>query len=346
MNISPRLPNMSVNNHNDDAVSPAQQQHDVPILNQPVNSKCSFQDLVSLTHLYALPSESVEARSNTVCTGFKTLNLYFYPIQSRTNSLDKFQECVMCDLIDLHHKIDSSHVSDNLNKRKRIALKELENNKDIVVRLADKRGNIVVLDAGLYCMLNTAMLSDTSTYWLLDVYPINLFQSTLTRIIDGGVSLGIIDDKQADYLVPTSPQIAVFHSFPKIHKGWFPPPLRPIVAGIGSLNEHLCAWLDRYLQLLIPLLPGYLRDTKQVLNALDQQVWQTSARWITAYVTSLYTAIPHSGALQALHWFLYVYSNYDIELQSYLLQVTEYLLAQFFFLFTIEKINIYKHREL
>lgn len=121
-------------------------------------------------------------------------------------------------------------------------------------------------------------------------------------IIKRGVSMGIMTDKQAEYLVPQHPQTAVFHSFPKIHKGGFPPSIHPIVAGINSLNERLCEWLDSYLQ---PLIPGFLRDTKQVLNTLEKLNWPDNAIWITADVISLYSVIPHSEAILALEWFLF-----------------------------------------
>lgn len=95
------------------------------------------------------------------------------------------------------------------------------------------------------------------------------------------------------------------------------------MAGIGSLNEHLCSWLDSYLQPLIPCLPGFLRDSKQVLVALDSQTWESGSRWITADVIALYT----------VDWFLETYSNYGYELKNYLIAVTEYLLKHIFLVF-------------
>lgn len=132
---------------------------------------------------------------------------------------------------------------------------------------------------------------------------------------------GVIDH----VIAPQHPQTAVFHSFPKIHKGGFPPSIRPIVAGINSLSERLWEWLDSYLQPLIPLLPGFLRDTKQVLNTLEKFNWPDNAIWITADVMSLYSVISHCEAILALEWFLFTYSEYDVELRPYLCLVAEYL---------------------
>lgn len=196
----------------------------------------------------------------------------------------------------------------------------------MVVRQADKGGNIVILDIGLYAKLNLDLLSDRDTYMPLDHDPTILFSAQLKNIINRGFSTGILDKKQSEYIYVSNPIMAVFHSFPKIHKGGFPPPHRPIVAGIGSLNKHLCAWL-------VPLLSGYLRDTNQVLEALDGRTLDEGSVWITADVTSLYTAIPHNKAIIALEWYLVTYSNYNVELREFIIMATEYLLSHNFFMF-------------
>lgn len=163
--------------------------------------------------------------------------------------------------------------------------------------------------------------------------PTAVFTITLGRLIQRGITMGIINDKLGDFLCISHPIMAVFHSLPKVHKGGFPPQMRPIVAGIGSLNERLCAWLDSHLQSLIPALPGYLRNSKQVLKSLEGREWKDGMMWITADVSALYSMIPHHLAIQALGWFLDKYSHYDIELKAYLLEVTEYLLTHNFFMF-------------
>lgn len=76
--------------------------------------------------------------------------------------------------------------------------------------------------------------------------------------------VGVLNQRQADFLLVQNPTMAIFHSFLKVHNGLPPPPpFRPIIAGIVSLNENLCAWLDSYLQPLIPAIPGFLKDTFQ-----------------------------------------------------------------------------------
>lgn len=127
--------------------------------------------------------------------------------------------------------------------------------------------------------------------------------------------------------------MAIFHSLPKIHKPGFPPPFRPIVAGIGSLNEGLCAGVDNLLQPLIPKIPGYLRDSRDVLKSFENFTWEDGLIWVTADVTSFYTVIPHELALLALDWFLGVYSRYSVNLREFLLDSVSFLLKHNFFSF-------------
>lgn len=123
--------------------------------------------------------------------------------------------------------------------------------KDIVVRSADKGGAVIVLDSGLYDSLNKYMLADIDTYRPLSHNPTSIFQTAFTKLLEEGVSLGAISTSDMKKLTVNHPIVPIFHSFPKIHKGVFPPLLRPIVAGIGSIGERLSAWVDSYLQALL-----------------------------------------------------------------------------------------------
>lgn len=60
-----------------------------------------------------------------------------------------------------------------------------------------------------------------------------------------------------------------------------------IVAGINSLNENLCSWLDGHLQPFMSHIPGLLKDTQQVLVALSDHKWHEGSVWIREDVVSL-----------------------------------------------------------
>lgn len=60
------------------------------------------------------------------------------------------------------------------------------------------------------------ILQDKDTFLLLTTDPTVEFQASLKKLLDEGVYMGV--------------------SLPKTHKDTFPPPLRPIVAVVGSMN--------------------------------------------------------------------------------------------------------------
>lgn len=83
--------------------------------------------------------------------------------------------------------------------------------------------------------------------------------------------MGVLSKMESEKLYAAHPVVPVFHSFPKLHKFIFPPPMRPIVAGIGSMGERLGAWVDSFLQPLVDIMPSYIRDSKHVVMLLDGQ---------------------------------------------------------------------------
>lgn len=110
-----------------------------------------------------------------------------------------------------------------------------------------------MLDVEVYRAQN-----DTNTYLKLSANPTPTFQIELSKLLLEGVHLGVLTPRQMEFIMAEHPVTAVFHSLSKIHEP--PPPFRPIVAGIGSLNEKLCGWVDSFIQPLIPQMPGYSRS--------------------------------------------------------------------------------------
>lgn len=125
-----------------------------------------------------------------------------------------------------------------------------------------------MLNGGLYRKLNLDILKDVDTHMELPCDPTETFQKQLRPLLTMGVHLGAITDKPANKLYVDNPVFPILHSFPKIHKEVFPPPVPPIMAGIGSLGEKLGNWIDNYLQPMVASLPGLIKDTKHLVTGI------------------------------------------------------------------------------
>lgn len=128
---------------------------------------------------------------------------------------------------------------------------------------------MVILDASTYRKGALHQLSDQTTYHKLKGDPTDYFTKELLSLLDRVVSIGIFNPKEKEMRIPAFPIMPIFHHLPKLHKQLTPLTGRPIAAGIDSLNERLGKWVDQQLQPLVNSLPGFLRDTKQLLSTLD-----------------------------------------------------------------------------
>lgn len=101
------------------------------------------------------------------------------------------------------------------------------------------------------------------------------YKKLLFLLLQEGLSLGIITQKEFDYMYVKHQIVPIFHGLPKIHKNKVPPPLRAIIAEISSLCENLSRWVDTHSQPLVLERPSDLKDSKQV-----HFLWQGMARFI------------------------------------------------------------------
>ena len=94
-----------------------------------------------------------------------------------------------------------------------------------------------------------------------------------------------------------------FYATPKVHKS--PWKTRPIVSCVNSTLGYLSKWIDRQLQKVIHLCPGYLKDSTVLLHKLQQMETLTPTTvMVVADAVSMYTNIDTAHALQTLHQWL------------------------------------------
>ena len=127
-------------------------------------------------------------------------------------------------------------------------------------------------------------------------------------------------------LVPPSPKPGVFYMLPKIHKlrekipngvsDWvnhaiehhMKVPGRPIISCINTLTEHLSAYIDSFLQPLLPKVNSYIKDTTQFLQRVQNiGPLPSNCLLVTLDVTALYTNIPHKDGIEACKVFSFTH---------------------------------------
>eukprot|EP00079_Xenopus_tropicalis_P032370 XP_017946141.1 PREDICTED: uncharacterized protein LOC108645441 [Xenopus tropicalis] len=258
----------------------------------------------------------------------------FYPTHLRDNIVNMFQKNVETELSLLHETTSDLPSRNNLTMKEKRALNTLKNDHNIVIRKADKGGQIVILNKSDYVFEAHRQLSDRETYLPLEKSPLNIYASELDALLQEASSFNIIDDKLIAYIKKDTPKSAIFHHLPKIHKKERPPVGRPIIAGIGSLGENLCEFIDHFLQPLVLRLPSYLRDSGHLLHSLNNYQWNLpNLKWASIDVASLYSCIPHDLGLQAIEFHLNQYSTYDSNFITFLLKSIYFLLTHNFFYF-------------
>lgn len=90
------------------------------------------------------------------------------------------------------------------------------------------------------------MLSDDTTYKMLNSDPTQAYRKQLETLINIGTRSGVLSIKEQGFLVPTSSRIPTIYTLPKVHKDITNPPARPIVNSIGSISSR--QYFDLFLQ--------------------------------------------------------------------------------------------------
>ena len=244
---------------------------------------------------------------------------------------------------------------DNLNPAERIALEELKNCEDIVIKKADKGNTLIVMDRDFYrdkLVLHDHLLQPTykkvGEKEATDVF--GKMKSLLTEHKD------CLTSKEFKYITDFSWSHSNFYVLPKIHKNQaiiekvnntdniyleMETPLdlkaRPIVAGSNSPTSRLSELLEKILTPLVPHLKSYVKDDIDMLRKLPRKIDPDSDLY-SFDVVSLYTSISHDLGVEALSYWCdklrgYIPARFTKE---FILKACRFILTNNFFQFNDE----------
>jgi len=284
------------------------------------------------------------------------------------NYISKFVRELNIKLLDTR----KDNILQNITKAENIALKNLKSNKDIIIKKADKGGNIVIMDRCSYIDKISIMLNDINTYQeITSDLTLDIHRAAVALIRDRALYKGTINNKQTTYLTVFKPRCPVFYGLPKIHKPQWP--LRPIVSQINGPLSRLNELVDTYLKPCIEFIPELLKDTTNFLQIIttlqDIPNLYKNALLVTIDVTALYTNIPHEeGARWVAEFYAETYpkwkhkhphlkamsSNTLLELMLFILQNNVFTFNRKYFKqligttmgaqFSVNYANIYMHK--
>ena len=203
---------------------------------------------------------------------------------------------------DLNKTFVKSPHSHNISNAEKDALKALSNNRDIVIKKADKSGTVVIQNRVDYINEGERQLSDQIFYQKVSDDLTSKHNDEIDSLVDDLVIKGQLSKGLSRKLKTTNPRTSQLYLLPKIHKEARPPPGRPIVSANGCPTEKISALADIYLRPYLSETRSYLKDTTDLLNKLKNL--GTLARGCllgTLDVTSLYTNIPNAEGCQSIY---------------------------------------------
>lgn len=116
----------------------------------------------------------------------------------------------------------------NISKEEAIALKNIKNNKNIIILKADKGNATVIVNRTDYEHKMEEHLVNSGCYRVLNKDP----SSKILRQLSDKIKNSSLDPSIKKKLIPNNAIIPRIYGVPKIHKSGVP--LRPIVNSIGS----------------------------------------------------------------------------------------------------------------
>ena len=188
----------------------------------------------------------------------------------------------------------------NINLEERKAITELINNKNIVIKPADKGAAVVILNRADYLKEGYRQLSDRKFYRVLDHDPTETTRKEIQNLLEDMQQNGEIDASTQSYLSDKTCRTSEFYMLPKIHKLVTPPPGRPIISANGAPTEKISQFVDHFLNPPTQKLRSFVKDTTHFLQILDNiGILPPNCILVTLDVSSLYTNIPNDEGIAA-----------------------------------------------
>ena len=182
-------------------------------------------------------------------------------------------------------------------------MRNLDNDRNVIIKPADKGSSIVVWDRLNYLAEAEKQLSDSKTYkevqWL-EKNQIKLVKKSNSMFEELKKKTVITEKKKKNYFKFNFKKASKLYLLPKIHTRLSNEPGRSVISNCGA--PKVSEYLDHHLQPVMKEQKSYIKDTADLLNTLkDLGEIPKGAILVTADVVGLYPTIPHTEVLKVLH---------------------------------------------
>jgi hypothetical protein len=187
------------------------------------------------------------------------------------------------------------------------AIDRLKSLTDIHILKADKGRNTVIWETSAYDREALRQLSDETTYKELE-FPeyqayLNDIHNLCTTLSENLLATGHITTEEDQAICSTEARGAYIYFLPKTHKDMNETSLtfsgRPIVATYTSGVYLLDKLITKITATLLPMIPGSLVDTNDLLTKLPDRALPKDTSIVTMDVNSLYPNIPWGPGIDA-----------------------------------------------
>ena len=207
---------------------------------------------------------------------------------------------------DLFDSCKKQQTYSNFNSEEWKVMCSLADNRNLVIKKADKRSCVVVWDRNDYLMEAEKQLSDKGVYKKVKfneklIRGLTETRNNMFRNLKNG---GFISDKEPKYFSFDHKRASNFgklHLLPKIHKKLFNVPGQPVISSCGTPTEKASGFLYGNLKTIMQESWSYIKDSADFINKIGQiGDIPENAILVTTDVVGLYSSSPHKAGLKAL----------------------------------------------
>ena len=163
----------------------------------------------------------------------------------------------------------------------------------IGIKPADKGSAVVIQNTKDYVAEGLRQLKNEKFYKESPVDLTDVHVAQITSVVTEMFNNKGISKKCKEYLLNYEIRPARFYTLPKIHKGIYPPPGRPIISGNGCPTERISQFVDIFIKYISCKGKSFIKDTSDFLRMIEGiKTAPKGSFLVTLDVVSLYPNIP------------------------------------------------------